>query len=156
MRVYAASAVAIFKGGKKGERMKAPGHVVVFAQNARRHVCRTGAHGRELKTTSGILIERDAAGGNLIDGARNLIDRLCEVPVVHLDYRFPCLLDPVQYLLVLDLQFGIFLCLLAYLLPEGVVLPGVGSYIGQDGHLVDVWIVLWINVFEFRMERRDR
>jgi hypothetical protein len=67
---------------------------------------------------------------------------------------FPCLLYPVQDLLVLDLQFGISLCLLAYLLPEGVVFPGVGSHICQDGHLVDVWIVFWINVFELLMERR--
>src|ERR1035438_8301330 len=50
----------------------------------------------------------------------NLIDGLGEVPVVHLDDRFPCLLDPGQDLLVLDLQFGISLCLLAYPLPEGV------------------------------------
>src|ERR1039457_6848566 len=32
--------------------------------------------------------------------------------------------------------------------------PGVGSHVGQDGHLVDVWIVLWVNVLEFWMERR--
>src|ERR1017187_7810316 len=134
--------------------MKTPGHVVVFAQNARRHVSRTGRHRGELKAPSGKLIERDTAGGNLIDGTRNLIDRLGEVPVVHLDDRFPCLLDSVQDLLVLDLQFGISLCLLAYLLPEGVVFPGVGSYICQDGHLVDVWIVFWVDVFEFWMERR--
>src|ERR1019366_4767442 len=134
--------------------MENPGHIVLLAQNPCRHVSRTGAHGRELKTPSRKLIERDAAGGNLIDGARNLIDGLGEVPVVHLDDGFPCLLDPGQYLLVLDLQFGIALCLLAYLLPEGVVFPGVGSYICQDGHLVDVWIVFWVDVFEFWMERR--
>src|ERR1017187_10309007 len=46
------------------------------------------------------------------------------------------------------------MCLLAYFLPEGVVFPGVGSHVCQDGHLVDVWIVLWINVFKLRMERR--
>jgi hypothetical protein len=33
-----------------------------------------------------------------------------------------------------------------------MVLPGVGSDIGQDGHLVDVGIVFWIYVFEFRVE----
>ena len=33
-----------------------------------------------------------------------------------------------------------------------VVLPGVGSHIGQDGHLVDVGIVFWIYVFQFRVE----
>ena len=58
------------------------------------------------------------------------------------------LLHPGRYLLVLDLQFGISLCLPAYFLPEGVVFPGVGSHIGQDGHLVDVWIVFWIDIFQ--------
>src|ERR1017187_8781202 len=132
----------------------AAGHIVLLAQNPCRHVSRTGAHRRELKAPAGKLIESDAACGNLIDGARNLIDRLGEVPVVHLDDGLPCLLYPGQDLLVLDLQFGISLCLLAYFLPEGVVFPGVGSHVGQDGHLVDVWIVLWIYVFEFWMESR--
>src|ERR1019366_4957815 len=135
-------------------RMERPGHIVLLAQNPCRHVSCAGAHRGELKTPAGILVERDAAGGNLIDGTRNLIDRLGEVPVVHLDDGFPCLLDPVQYLLVLDLQFGISLCLLSYLLPESVVFPGVGSHVGQDGHLVDVWIVFWIDVFKLRMKRR--
>src|ERR1019366_2019300 len=135
-------------------RMERPGHIVLLAQNPCRHVCGTGAHRRELKTPSGKLIESDAACGNFIDGTRNLIDRLGEVPVVHPDDGLPCLLHPGQYLLVLDLQFGISLCLLAYFLPEGVVFPGVGSHVGQDGHLVDVWIVLWIDVFKLRMKRR--
>src|ERR1035437_9992077 len=104
-------------------RTKNPGHSVLLAQNPCRHVSCAGAHRRELKTPSGKLIESDAACGNLIDGTRNLIDWLGEVPVVHLDDGFPCLLHPVQDLLVLDLQFGISLCLLAYFLPEGVVLP---------------------------------
>src|ERR1035437_8132259 len=144
-------AVAICKGGEKGKRMFPPslchllphctatdihlcghlaaGHIVLLAQNPCRHVCRTSAHGRELKAPAGKLIESDAAGGNLIDGTRNLIDWLGEVPVVHLDDGFPCLLDPGQDLLVLDLQFGISLCLLAYLLPEGVLLTWVGRHI---------------------------
>src|ERR1039458_2114865 len=169
-------AVAICKGGEKGKRMFPPslchlilhctatdihlcghlaaGHIVLLAQDPRRHVCCAGAHGRELEAPAGIFIEGDAAWGNLIDGTRNLIDWLGEVPVVHLDDGLPCLLYPGQDLLVLDLQFGISLCLLAYFLPEGVVFPGVGSHVGQDGHLVDVWIVLWIYVFEFWMERR--
>src|ERR1019366_8521704 len=50
-------------------RTKRPGHIVLLAQNPCRHACGTGAHRRELKTPSGKLIERDAAGGNLIDGA---------------------------------------------------------------------------------------
>src|ERR1022692_620225 len=132
----------------------AAGHIVLLAQNPCRHVSCAGAHRRELKTPSGKLIERDAACGNLIHGARNLIDGLGEVPVVHLDDGLPCLLHPGQYLLVLDLQFGVSLCLLTYFLPEGGVFPGVGSYICQDGHLVDVWIVLWSDVLEFWMERR--
>src|ERR1035437_1875919 len=49
-------------------------------------------------------------------------------------------------------RFGIALGLFAYLLPVGVVLPGVGSDIGQDGHLVNVGIVLGVDSFEFRME----
>jgi hypothetical protein len=64
----------------------------------------------------------------------------------------PGLLDPGQDPLVLDLEFGIALGLFADLLPEDVVLPGVGRDIGQDGHLVDVGIVFWIYSLEFRME----
>ena len=36
--------------------------------------------------------------------------------------------------------------------PPGVVLPGVWRDVGQDGHLVDVGIVLWIYSFECRVE----
>ncbi len=64
----------------------------------------------------------------------------------------PGLLDPIQDPLVLDLEFSIALGLLTHSLPVGVVLPGVGRHIGQDGHLVDVGMVLWIYSFEFRME----
>ena len=46
------------------------------------------------------------------------------------------------------LSLGLF----AHSLPVGVVLPGVGRHIGQDGHLVDVGIVFGIYSFEFRME----
>ena len=34
----------------------------------------------------------------------------------------------------------------------GVVLPGVGRDIGEDGHLVDVRVILGIYVLEFRMQ----
>src|ERR1035438_3774072 len=50
-------------------RTKRPGHIVLLTQNPCRHVSRTGAHRGELKAPPGIFIERDAAGGNLIDGA---------------------------------------------------------------------------------------
>ena len=42
--------------------------------------------------------------------------------VSHADDRLTCLLDPGQDLLVLDLEFGVALCLSADLLPVGVVL----------------------------------
>ncbi len=34
----------------------------------------------------------------------------------------------------------------------GLVLPGVGSDVGQDGHLVDVGVVFRIDALEFRVE----
>ena len=74
------------------------------------------------------------------------------MPVLHTDDGLSSLLHPLQDLLVFDFEFGIALCLFADLLPVGVVLPGVGSDIGQDGHLVDVGIILGVYVFEFRME----
>ena len=61
-------------------------------------------------------------------------------------------LDPFQDLLVLDLELGIALGFFADTLPVGVVLLGVGSDIGQDGHLVDVGIILGVQSFEFRMQ----
>ena len=66
----------------------------------------------------------------------------------------PGLLDPVQDPLVLDLEFGIALGLLAHSLPVGVVLPGVGCDIGQDGHLVDVGIVHGIDSGQFAKATR--
>ena len=74
------------------------------------------------------------------------------MPVGHADDRLACLLYPCQDLLVLDLEFGIALCLTADLLPVGVVLTRVGSYIGQDGQLVDVGIVFGVDVFQFWMK----
>ncbi len=58
----------------------------------------------------------------------------------------------LQDLLVLDLEFGIALGLFADHLPIGVILARVRSDIGQDGHLVDVGIVLGVQSFEFRMQ----
>src|SRR6266702_218482 len=43
-------------------------------------------------------------------------------------------------------------CLFADHLPIGVILARVRSDIGQDGHLVDVGIVLGVQSFEFRMQ----
>ena len=74
------------------------------------------------------------------------------MPVLHANDRLSGLLHPLQDLLVLDFEFGIALCLFADLLPVGVIFPGIWSDIGQDGHLVDVGIVLGVDVFEFRME----
>jgi hypothetical protein len=133
-------------------RTETPGHIVVLAEYARRHVCGAGRYRRELKQPSGIFLEGDSARGGFLDGAGDLIDGLGEVPILHANDRFTGLLDPFQDLLVLDLEFGIALGLFAYLLPVGVVLPGVGSDIGQDGHLVNVGIVLGVDSFEFRME----
>jgi hypothetical protein len=44
------------------------------------------------------------------------------MPVVHPDDALTGLLDPVQDLLVFNLEFGVSLCLSADLLPVGVVL----------------------------------
>jgi hypothetical protein len=103
-------------------RTEAPGHIVLLAQNACRHVGGAGRHGRKLKAPARIFIQGDSAGRNLIDGTRNLIHGLGEVPVVHADDGLTGLLDPVQDLLVLDFEFGVSLCLSADLLPVGVVL----------------------------------
>src|ERR1035437_3553383 len=65
VRLGLARAREMFLGG----RTKRPGHILLLAQNPCRHVSRAGAHRRELKAPAGIFIERDAAGGNLIDGA---------------------------------------------------------------------------------------
>jgi hypothetical protein len=35
-----------------------------------------------------------------------------------------------------------------------VILAGVGSDIGQDGHLVDVGVVFGVYIFEFRVKSR--
>jgi hypothetical protein len=35
--------------------------------------------------------------------------------------------------------------------PLVVVLPGIGRHVGQEGHLVDVGIILGVDVFQFRM-----
>jgi hypothetical protein len=43
------------------------------------------------------------------------------MPVGHADDRLACPLYPVQNLLVLDLEFGVALCLTANLLPVGVL-----------------------------------
>ena len=104
-------------------RTERPGHVVVLAQNARGHVGRAGAHRGELKDASGKLFQRDAAGSDFLDGAGDLIDGASEVSVIHPNDGLACLLDPVEDPLVFDLEFGVALCLLAYDLPEGVVLP---------------------------------
>ncbi len=92
------------------------------------------------------------AAETVLDGAGDLFDRGGEVAVLHADHGLTGLLHPVQDLLVLDFEFGIALCLFAYLLTVGVIFPGVGSDIGKDGHLVDVGIILGVDVFEFRME----
>src|ERR1035438_645652 len=72
----------------------AAGEVVVLPQNPCRHVSCTGAHGGELKAPSRILLEGDASGRSRINGTRNLIDWLSQVPIVHLDYRLTGLLNP--------------------------------------------------------------
>jgi len=128
------------------------GHVIMLAQGACRQICSTHAHGRELEAPAGIFLEGDSAWRDLVHGPGYLIYRGGEVPVVHADDRFPCLFDPVHDLLVFDLQLGIALGLLSYALPDVVVLAGVWSHIGQDGHLVDVGIVFRVDVFELRME----
>src|ERR1017187_9516342 len=103
-------------------RTKRPGHIVLLAQNARRHVCSTGAHRRELEAPAGILLERNSSGRCRFDGACYLIHRLGVMPVGHADDRLSGLLHPGQDLLVLDLEFGVALCLSADLLAVGVVL----------------------------------
>jgi hypothetical protein len=35
-----------------------------------------------------------------------------------------------------------------------VILAGVGSHVGQDGHLVDVGVVFGVYIFEFRVKSR--
>ena len=65
----------------------------------------------------------------------------------------PSLTDTFEDPLVFDLEFGISLCFLAYLLPEGVVLARVGRDVGEDRHLVDVGIIFGVYALEFRMER---
>jgi len=103
--------------------MKTPGHVVVLAQDARRHIGGAGGHGGELEHPSGKLFESDASWRNLPDGTGDLIDGASEVSVIHANDGLACSFDAIENLLVLDLEFGVSLCLFAYDLSEGVVLP---------------------------------
>src|ERR1035438_4264647 len=95
---------------------------LVFAQDPRRHIGGAGRHGGELESPPRIFLEGDAAWGDFIDGAGDLIDRGGEVAVLHANDGLACLLDPVQDLLVFDLEFGISLCFFPYTLTIGVVL----------------------------------
>jgi hypothetical protein len=81
-----------------------------------------GRYRGELEQSSGVFLESDSARGSLLDGAGDLVDGLGEVPILHANDGLAGLLDPVKNLLVLDLEFGIALCLLAYFLPVGMVL----------------------------------
>ena len=65
----------------------------------------------------------------------------------------PGLAHPIDDLLVLNLQLGVALGLAGDLLPVGVVFPGVGRDIGEDGHLVDVGVVFGVGAFDLRMQR---
>jgi hypothetical protein len=129
-----------------------PDHIVVLAQNARRHVGRARADRRELEAPAGIFPESDSAWRSCLDGARYLVDRGGIVPVVHADDRFTGLLDPVQDLLVFDFEFCVALSFFADFLPEGVVFAGVRGYVCQNGQLVDVGVVFRVDVLEIRLE----
>jgi hypothetical protein len=72
--------------------------------------------------------------------------------VLHADRGVLGLAHSVEDLLVLDAQLGVVLALLADRLAEYVVLARVGRDIGQDGHLVDVRVVLGVDALEFRMD----
>ena len=61
--------------------------------------------------------------GSFFDGAGDLIDGDSEVAIGHLDDGLACFLDPVEDLLVFDLEFGVVLSFFAYDLAIGVVLP---------------------------------
>jgi len=69
------------------------------------------------------LFESDAAGRNFFNRSRYFIDGASEVSVIHANDGLACSLDAIENLLVLDLEFGVSLCLFAYDLSEGVVLP---------------------------------
>ena len=103
--------------------METPGPVVVLAQDARRHIGGAGGHGGELEHPSGKLFESDASGRNLFNRSRYLIDGTSEVSVIHANDGLACSFDAIENLLVLDFEFGVSLCLFAYDLSEGVVLP---------------------------------
>ncbi len=68
------------------------------------------------------LLQCDAVRGHLIHRAGDLIDRGGEVPVLHANDGLAGLLDPLQDLLVFDLEFGISLGLFTDALAIGVVL----------------------------------
>ena len=68
------------------------------------------------------FLEGDSSWRCRFNGARYLIDWLGEMAIGHADDRLAGLLYSRQDLLVLDLEFGVALCLSADLLPVGVVL----------------------------------
>ncbi len=74
------------------------------------------------------------------------------MPIVHPDDRLSRLANAIQDLVVFDLQLGVALCLLPDLLAERVVLAGIWSHIGQNGQLVNVGIVLWIDILQLCMD----
>ena len=125
----------------------------MLAQDPRRQVCRADAHGRELEAPAGKLLEGDAAGRNLstvpeisstgavkcLSFIRMIDSRVCLTRFMIFSYSIS--------------QLGIALGLLGYSLPDVVVLPRVGRHVGQDGHLVDVGVVFWVDVLELRVER---
>jgi hypothetical protein len=99
---------------------------------------------RRTGISGGKLLEGNATGRHLFDGAGDLFHRGSEVAIGHLDDRLTGLLYAFEDLLVFDFEFGVVLSFFAYDLAEGVVLARVGRDIPENGHLVDVGLVFWI------------
>jgi hypothetical protein len=99
---------------------------LVLTQDPRRHIGSAGRDGGELESPAGKLLEGNATGRHLFDGAGDLFHRGSEVAIGHLDDRLTGLLHAFEDLLVFDFEFGVVLSFFAYDLAEGVVLARVG------------------------------
>ena len=72
-------------------RTERPGLIVVLAQNAGGHVSRTQPDGRELKAAARELLQSDAGGGDVLNGAGDLLDRGGKAASIRIPESLVCL-----------------------------------------------------------------
>jgi hypothetical protein len=111
-----------------------------------------GAHRAETEGPSRILFQFDSLGRCTLDRSLDGVDRRVEVALGDLHGRFLGLTDLFGDALVLGQKIWIVLSLVANDRRPLLVFPGVGSNVSQDTHLVDGWVILGVDPFQFRMQ----